>query len=151
MNPLQFSLGLWLQVPAMLSTLSQHPGGHEQHSALRWDSSGHILLLGTHSDAGHAVLSACLLENKMGIDLKHSASSSQRYPCKKEGDRLFSRVCRNKMRGDSFRLEEGRFGVDTRTKFCFCKSSEARVAQRGGGCPIPGDTQGQDGRGYEHL
>ena len=25
----------------------------------------------------------------------------------------------------------------------FYKSGEARVAQRGGGCPIPGDAQGQ--------
>ncbi len=27
----------------------------------------------------------------------------------------------------------------------------AQVAQRGGGCPIPADTQGQAGRGSEHL
>ena len=27
----------------------------------------------------------------------------------------------------------------------------AQVAQRGGGCPIPGDTQGQAGWGSEHL
>jgi len=26
----------------------------------------------------------------------------------------------------------------------------AQVAQRGGGCPIPGDTQAQAGRGSEH-
>ena len=35
----------------------------------------------------------------------------------------------------------------------YCKGGEAlaQVAQRGGGCPIPGDTQGQAGRGSEHL
>ena len=27
----------------------------------------------------------------------------------------------------------------------------AQVTQRGGGCPIPGDIQGQPGRGSEHL
>ena len=27
----------------------------------------------------------------------------------------------------------------------------AQVAQRGGGCPVLGDTQGQAGRGPEHL
>ena len=27
----------------------------------------------------------------------------------------------------------------------------AQVAQRGGGCPVPGDAQGQAGRGSEHL
>ena len=27
----------------------------------------------------------------------------------------------------------------------------AQVAQRAGGCPIPGDTQGQAGQGSEHL
>ena len=31
------------------------------------------------------------------------------------------------------------------------KDGEALVAQRGGGCPIPGDTQGQAGHGSEHL
>ena len=33
------------------------------------------------------------------------------------------------------------------------KGSEAlaQVVQRGGGHPIPGDTQGQAGRGSEHL
>jgi len=33
------------------------------------------------------------------------------------------------------------------------KGSEAleQFAQRGGGCPVPGDTQGQAGWGSEHL
>jgi len=26
-----------------------------------------------------------------------------------------------------------------------------KVAQRGGGCPVPADSQGQAGRGSEHL
>jgi len=35
--------------------------------------------------------------------------------------------------------------LSTRKKFFYCKSGEAlaQVAQRGDGCPIPGDTQGQ--------
>jgi len=28
--------------------------------------------------------------------------------------------------------------------------TQAQIAQRGGGCPIPGDAQGQAGWGFEH-
>lgn len=83
------------------------------------------MLLGTHSDAGHAVLSACLLENKMGIDLKHSASSSQRYPCKKEGDRLFSRACCDRTKGYGFKLKKRGIWIGYKEGVFCCKSSEA--------------------------
>jgi len=70
---------------------------------------------------------------------------------KKEGDRLFSRVCCDRTRGNSFKLKEGRFTVHIRQKFFYDKSGEAleQVAQIGGECPIPGDSQGQAGRGSE--
>jgi len=37
--------------------------------------------------------------------------------CKKYGDRLFSRACCNRTRGNGFKLREGRFTVDMRKKF----------------------------------
>ena len=36
--------------------------------------------------------------------------------CKKEGDRLFSSVCCDRTRGNSFKVKEGRFRLDIRKK-----------------------------------
>jgi len=38
--------------------------------------------------------------------------------CRKGEDGLFSRVCGDRTRANSFKLEEGRFRLDIRNKFC---------------------------------
>ena len=37
--------------------------------------------------------------------------------CKKEGDRFFSRVCCDRTRGNSFKINQGRFRLDIRKIF----------------------------------
>ena len=66
------------------------------------------------------------------LDFMGAAASEER-------DKLFSMVCCDKTRGNGFKLKEGRFRLDTMRFFCNNGSEVlARVAQGGGGCPIPG-------------
>ena len=67
----------------------------------------------------------------------------------KEGDRLFSRICGDRTMGNGFKLKEIQTGY--KEEVSYCKGGEAleQVAQRYGGCSIPGDTQRQDGWGSE--
>ena len=75
--------------------------------------------------------------------------------CKREGDRLYSRICYDRTRGNGSKLEGVRCRLDIRIIFIFFYSLSGKAlehaAQKGGGCPILGDIQGQAGWGSEHL
>ena len=73
--------------------------------------------------------------------------------CKKEGDRIFGRICCDRTWGNGFKLKEGWSRLDIRKKVFYNKSGEAlaQAAQGGGACAVPEDIQGQAGQASEQL
>jgi len=70
---------------------------------------------------------------------------------RKDGDRLFTRVCSDRRRGNGCKLIEGRLRLVIGKKFFTMGVVETleQVAQRSCGCPLPGIVQGQVGWGFE--
>jgi len=69
---------------------------------------------------------------------------------KKDGERLFTRDCSGRTKGNGYKLEEGEFRLDIKQKFCNADGETLeQVDQRGGRCPIPGDIHGPVGRGSD--
>jgi len=64
---------------------------------------------------------------------------------------LLTRACSDRIRHNGFKVNEGRFRLDTRKNFFTMRMGRQleQVAQRSCGCSLPGRFQGQVGWGFE--
>ena len=72
----------------------------------------HLLYEGRLRELGLFSLQKRRLQGDLTVDLQYL-----KVGYKKEGDRLSSRVCCDRTRGNGFNLKEGRFRLDIRKKF----------------------------------
>ena len=72
-----------------------------------------------------------------------------KWSYRKEGDRLFIRICDDRTRGNVFKLKESRFRLDIKKKVFYSEDDEAleQFVQSYSGCFIPGDFQDTAGPG----
>jgi len=64
---------------------------------------------------------------------------------RKGGDRLFTRVCCDRTRGNGFKFKEGKFRLDITKKIFYSEDGKAleEAVQGCSGCPVAGDFEGQ--------
>jgi len=99
-------------------------------------------------------LGLCSLERRRLRGDLRAAFQCGKGAYKKDGDRLFSRVCRDSRRGNGFKLKVRRFRLGIGKKFFTLRGGSERLApaaQRCGRCPIPGTIRGRAGRGSQQL
>jgi len=64
---------------------------------------------------------------------------------RKDGERLFTRLCSDRTRGNGSKLKEGRFRYQEEILHHEDGETLEQVAQSSCGCPLPGSVQGQIG------
>jgi len=112
-------------LPTERSATGPHPyqgtaGSCSWSTHLPYDSHSASLLSHPHSLFLNCTQQFSLNKNSSSTDrdhFLHVAFQYLKWGCKKEGDRLFSRVCFDRTRRNSFKQQEGRFNLDIRKKF----------------------------------
>ena len=130
-----------LNIRRTWSCWSKSRGGHEDdHGLEHLPYEDRLRKLGLFS-----------LEKRSCVETSEQLSVSE-GGYKDAGEGLFIRDCRDRTRGDGFKLKR-EVQVGDKEEVLPCEGAEALAqgAQRSCGCPIPGSVQGQVGQGLEQL